>query len=102
MTAKRWELLKALCGAGPVSIREAARRVHVAGSMRRIERLLAQSQADIAAGRYVIESAQQHLERVEAMLAADGAGVPAKKALLGKVPLKKTATRKVVRRSPGK
>ena len=25
-TAKRWELLKALCGAGPVSIREAARR----------------------------------------------------------------------------
>ena len=26
-TAKRWELLKALCGAGPLSIREAARRV---------------------------------------------------------------------------
>ena len=25
--AKRWELLQALCGAGPVSIREAARRV---------------------------------------------------------------------------
>jgi predicted transcriptional regulator len=28
LTAKRWEILKALCGAGPVSIREAARRVH--------------------------------------------------------------------------
>ena len=27
LTAKRWELLKALCGASPVSIREAARRV---------------------------------------------------------------------------
>ena len=27
LTAKRWELLKALCGAGTVSIREAARRV---------------------------------------------------------------------------
>ena len=27
LTAKRWEILKALCGAGPVSIREAARRV---------------------------------------------------------------------------
>lgn len=27
LTAKRWELLKALSGAGPVSIREAARRV---------------------------------------------------------------------------
>lgn len=28
LTAKRWELLKALRGAGPVSIREAARRVN--------------------------------------------------------------------------
>jgi predicted transcriptional regulator len=26
LTAKRWELLKVLCGAGPVSIRETARR----------------------------------------------------------------------------
>ena len=28
LSAKRWELLKALCGVGPVSIREAARRVN--------------------------------------------------------------------------
>ncbi len=27
LTARRWELLKTLCGAGPVSIRDAARRV---------------------------------------------------------------------------
>lgn len=27
LTARRWKLLKALCGAGPISIREAARRV---------------------------------------------------------------------------
>jgi predicted transcriptional regulator len=27
LTAKRWQLLKALCGAGPVTVREAARRV---------------------------------------------------------------------------
>src|SRR6478736_5368277 len=27
LTIKRWELLKVLCGAGPVSIREASRRV---------------------------------------------------------------------------
>jgi len=27
LTVKRWEILKALCGAGPLSIREAARRV---------------------------------------------------------------------------
>ena len=26
LTIKRWELLKVLCGAGPISIREAARR----------------------------------------------------------------------------
>ena len=28
LTAKRWELLKTMCGAGPMSIREAARRVN--------------------------------------------------------------------------
>jgi predicted transcriptional regulator len=27
LTAKRWELLKAMCGAGPVTVREVARRV---------------------------------------------------------------------------
>ena len=27
MTAKRWELIRAMTGAGPLSIREAARRV---------------------------------------------------------------------------
>ncbi|MBL8514816.1 MAG: DNA-binding protein [Betaproteobacteria bacterium] len=27
LSAKRWDLLKALCGSGPMSIREAARRV---------------------------------------------------------------------------
>ena len=27
LTAKRWELLKTLCGAGPISIRETARRI---------------------------------------------------------------------------
>ena len=27
LTPKRWQLLKAMCGAGPISIREAARRV---------------------------------------------------------------------------
>jgi predicted transcriptional regulator len=28
LTAKRWQLLKALCGVGPVTVREAARRVN--------------------------------------------------------------------------
>ena len=28
LTAKRWELLKAMCGAGPLTVREAAKRVN--------------------------------------------------------------------------
>lgn len=28
LTAKRWELLKALCGAGPVTVRDAAKKVN--------------------------------------------------------------------------
>lgn len=28
LTAKRWELLKAMCGAGPLTVRDAARRVN--------------------------------------------------------------------------
>jgi hypothetical protein len=40
-----------------------------------LDAALAQSQADVAAGRYVIESAQQHMARLEALLAADA--VPA-------------------------
>ena len=67
-----------------------------------LDAALAQSHADIAAGRYVVESAQQHMERVEAMLDVDGAGTPAKKAMLRKVPAKKTATRKAAQRSPRK
>ncbi len=27
LTAKRWEILKAMCGAGPLTVREAARKV---------------------------------------------------------------------------
>lgn len=27
LTAKRWQLLKAMCGSGPLTVREAARRV---------------------------------------------------------------------------
>ncbi|MDQ6882173.1 MAG: hypothetical protein M3150_08780, partial [Pseudomonadota bacterium] len=50
-----------------------------------LDAALAQSRVDIAAGRFVIESAQQHMERVEAMLGAESAGVPAKNAALRKV-----------------
>ena len=36
-----------------------------------LDAALAQSQADVAAGRYVVESAQQHMARLDALLAAD-------------------------------
>ena len=65
-----------------------------------LDAALAQSQADIAAGRYVVESAQQHMQRVEAMLAADGAALSGKKAVIRKAPAKKTPTRKAARHSP--
>lgn len=37
-----------------------------------LDAALAQSQADVAAGRFVVESAQAHVERLDAMLVADG------------------------------
>ena len=44
-----------------------------------LDAALAQSQADVAAGRFVVESAAAHRARLEAMLAADGGAAPAKK-----------------------
>ena len=38
-----------------------------------LDAALAQSQADVAASRYVVESAQQHVARLDALLAADAA-----------------------------
>ncbi|HSV36226.1 MAG TPA: hypothetical protein VLI46_11760 [Ramlibacter sp.] len=39
---------------------------------RGMDAVLAQSQADMAAGRFVVESAQQHMTRVEALVAQEG------------------------------
>lgn len=38
-----------------------------------LDAALAQSQADVAAGRYVVESAQQHMARLNGLLASDAA-----------------------------
>lgn len=38
-----------------------------------LDAALAQSQADVAAGRYVVESAQQHIARLDALLTPAGA-----------------------------
>lgn len=63
-----------------------------------LDAALAQSKADVAAGRFVNESAQQHMERLEAMLAADGAGPVSKKPALKKASAKKAVPRKTARR----
>lgn len=60
-----------------------------------LDAALAQSQADVAAGRYVVESAQQHMARLDALLAADAvprsaAGKPAR----AKAPTRKAAPAK--------
>jgi hypothetical protein len=79
-----------------------------------LDAALAQSQADLAAGRFVVESAQAHMDRMEALLAAENEGnvgnvvsvsnavslvgvstrVPASKPTNTKLPAKKTAAKK--------
>ena len=73
-----------------------------------LDAALAQSQADLAAGRFVAESAQAHMDRMDALLAADNVGnvvnavslvgasprVPASKPSTTKLPAKKAATKK--------
>ena len=58
-----------------------------------LDAALAQSQADVAAGRFVVESAAAHMARLEAMLAADSDVVSAKKS----PPSKRIAKTKAVK-----
>ncbi len=65
---------------------------------------LAQSQADVAAGRFVVESAAAHMARLEAMLAADSAAAPAiktppSKRIAKTKAIKATATKATRRKS---
>jgi hypothetical protein len=59
-----------------------------------LDAALAQSQADMAAGRYVVESVPQHMARLDALLASDGkpaaAAKPARVAR-AKPPARKTS-----------
>ena len=56
-----------------------------------LDAAVAQSRADFAAGRFVTESAQQHMERMDALLASGGAGAALKKTAVGKTVVKKAA-----------
>ena len=56
-----------------------------------LDAALAQTQADVAAGRYVVESAQQHIARLDALLATEaaprqGARKPARAKATGRKP----------------
>ena len=46
-----------------------------------LDAALAQSRADVSAGRFVVESAQAHMDRLEAMLGADSEVASAKAAV---------------------
>lgn len=76
-----------------------------------LDAALAQSQADLAGGRFVVESAQAHMDRMDALLAADNVGnvvnkgnavslvgastrVPVSKPTNTKLPAKKAAAKK--------
>lgn len=63
-----------------------------------LDAALAQSRVDVATGRFVTESAQQHMERLEALLAIDGAGGAVKRPTLKNAAAKESASRKTVRR----
>ena len=67
-----------------------------------LDAALAQSRADLAAGRFVVESAQQHMERMEALLAASGAGPAPGKPALRKAAAKQAVPRKAVLRKAGR
>jgi len=71
-----------------------------------LEAALAESRAEIAAGRFVVESAAEHMARLQAMAAADTAVPPArpaarKAAAAGAKAVHKKAARKSSR-SPGR
>lgn len=59
-----------------------------------LDAALAQSQADVAAGRYVVETAQEHMARLDALLAAEGDGARTGSAA------KKAVAKKAGRRPP--
>ena len=63
-----------------------------------LDAALAQSRSDVVAGRFVTESAQQHMERLDALLAANGASPASKKPVRKKAPAKEAAPRKAPRR----
>lgn len=68
-----------------------------------LDAALAQSQADVAAGRYLVESAPQHMARLEKLLAtgADAPLHPAKTAR-AKAPVRKSAPGKKAARRPAR
>ena len=63
-----------------------------------LDAALAQSQADVAAGRYITESAHQHMDRLDALLAGGAASPVSQKPALKKVSVKKSGPMKPARR----
>ena len=63
-----------------------------------LDAALAQSRADVSAGRFVVESAKAHMDRLEAMLGADGEVASAKAA----VPKKRPTEFKAIKASAAK
>ena len=62
-----------------------------------LDAALAQSQADVAAGRFITETAQQHMERLDALVASGPARPVSKKRGGMTPPAKKAPARKGVR-----
>lgn len=63
-----------------------------------LDAALAQSRADVAAGRFVVESPEQHMARLEALLAS-GDGAAPKAAVVRKAAARRAAPSRASRRS---
>ena len=74
----RTEALVSVRGADRYVVMELAQYQHLREC--ELEAALAQSRADIAAGRFVSESPAEHVTRLQAMVAADTPKKPARKA----------------------
>ncbi len=64
-----------------------------------LDAALAQSQADVAAGRFVVESASEHIARLDALLASGTDVAPAKATARAKPVVKEGMTKLVRRKS---
>ena len=98
LAAGRTEAVVTVRGADRYVVMELAHYQHLREC--ELEAALAESRADLAAGRFVAESAQQHVSRVQALIAGGGAAA-AKTPVLRSGRAGRAGPAKNAKRAPG-